>query len=320
MDAIITGESERIGLSVIDNNDVEHLIETNESGEITYHEQDGYPDDSSKRTDEGNEYVNQARKYAKYYVYLKRGYDTVSAPENPVRIDAVRQAIAQMDLETFETHFGDLYQQFSSETDGSAEPVYDVPPQATTPPIYAQNVYLGIDPLETDLGDELAAKHDLDITAESAADVAIADLSTEEIKQWGEFTGEFATRAIEEQIDLSDAVYIDNTSQLYVKHPEGTDLVAADDHLEPTSREPDTVIELLPIELESLEYFQSFMDHYLRCQIRDVFIEMGVVPPEEFRVLGLGQFMAAHCYSYIDFYPEFHNPESGAFTQQTSLF
>ncbi|WP_239524460.1 hypothetical protein [Halogeometricum borinquense] len=84
MDAIITGESERIGLSVIDNNDVEHLIEMNESGEIKYHDQDGYPDDPCERARAENIHVNQARRFAKYWVYRKRGYDTASSAVRPL--------------------------------------------------------------------------------------------------------------------------------------------------------------------------------------------------------------------------------------------
>ncbi|PYZ02522.1 hypothetical protein C8039_18400, partial [Halogeometricum sp. wsp3] len=54
-----------------------HGIHVGFDGEVTYHEQDGYPDDPDKRTSEENEHVNQARRYAKYYVFAQRGYDPV---------------------------------------------------------------------------------------------------------------------------------------------------------------------------------------------------------------------------------------------------
>ncbi|NGM71626.1 hypothetical protein G6M89_22040, partial [Natronolimnobius sp. AArcel1] len=306
MKAVIGGEDESgVGLRVVDNSGVSHGIHVGYGGEITYHEQDGYPDDPSNRTDEENERVEQARRFAQYYVFVERGYDTVPAPENPVRIDAVRHAINEIDQTEFETHFGDLYQQLTYEEGTGDSPVITVPPGATDPAIYCQNIYLGVDPLETDLGVELADKHGLNVT-QSAADVNLTDVSQGELDTWAEFSGEFAAHAVEERLDLSDAAYIDETSDLYVKYPDGAQLAVVDDHLEPAAREPDTIIELLPINPQSLEYFKSFIDHYLRCQIRDSFLEMGVHPPEEFRVLGMGRFMAARGYDYIDFYPEFH--------------
>ncbi|NGM68023.1 hypothetical protein G6M89_03175 [Natronolimnobius sp. AArcel1] len=315
MQATITGEDDiAVGLSVIDNAGTEHLIEMEHDGDIYHHQQDGYPDDPAQRTDEQGERVLQARKFARYYVFVEEGYDTVPAPENPVRIDAVRQAITEMDLAEFEKHFGDLYQQFDYEDGTGTRPAMTHPSEATDPTIYSKNVYLGVDPLETDLGTELARKHNLDVTKD-AAEIDLTDVSGRELDAWGEFAGEFTVRAIDEDVDLSDAAYIDDTSELYVKYPSGGHLVAADDHLAPAAREPDTVLELLPIDPQDLEYFKSFMDHYLRCQIRDTFVEMGVHPPEEFRVLGMGRFMAARGYDYVDFYPEFHNPNARAFQQ-----
>ncbi|ELZ02738.1 hypothetical protein C482_05206 [Natrialba chahannaoensis JCM 10990] len=217
-----------------------------------------------------------------------------------------------MDLAEFEKHFGDLYQQFDYEDGAGTKPAMTPPAEATDPTIYSKNVYLGVDPLETDLGTELARKHNLDVTKD-AAEIDLTDVSGRELDAWGEFAGEFTARAIDEDVDLSDAAYIDDTSELYVKYPSGSNLVAADDHLAPAAREPDTVIELLPIDPQDLEYFKSFMDHYLRCQIRDSFVEMGVHPPEEFCVIGLGRFMAARGYDYVDFYPEFHKTKSDAF-------
>ena len=308
------------GLLVTDNNEVEHKIGVQFDGHIDGHLQDGYHDEAAKRTDEENEHVNQARKFARYYVYMQRGYDTVPPSENPVRIDAVRQAIAEMDLDTFEAHFGDLYQQLAYENGDAAEPALDVPPEASDPTIYAQDVYLGIDPLETDLGQTLAAEHGLDVTDESASDLELSNATVEQAREWGEFAGDFTVEAAAEGLDLSETAYVDESSALYVKYPDGPQLSAVDDHLEPRGRDPDTVIELLPLELESLEYFQSFMDHYLRCQIRDCFVCMGVTPPEKFQVLGMGQFVPTTVYVHVDFYPEFHNPDSEAFSEKTGLF
>ncbi|RZH67398.1 hypothetical protein [Natrinema altunense] len=313
MKAVITGESdELVGVNLRDNDGAEHVIEMAFDGKITAHQQDGYPDNPAERTEEENERVNQARRFAKYFVLAERGYDTVPAAENPIRINAVRKAIDEMSAEEFKRHFGDLYQQLAYEEGDGTSPAITVPGEATDPSIFCQNIYLGVDPFETDIGGQLADEYGLAID-QPAADIDLTDVSADEIDTWAEYAGEFAGRAEDADLDLSEATYIDETSQLYVKYPNGPNLTAIDDHLEPAARDPDTVIELLPIDPQDLEYFKSFMDHYLRCQIRDSFVEMGVHPPEAFQVIGMGRFMSTWRYDNIEFYPQFHDPNTKAF-------
>lgn len=307
---IIDDEDEWIGVEITDNEGKKHQVAVAFDGRIQGHSSDSYPDLVADRTEEGNERVNQARRFAKYYVYLQRGYDTVPAPENPVRIDAVRRAIARMDSETFEANFSDLYQQLNYERGDETEPAFDVPAEATDPCVFCMDVHLGIDPLETELGEQLA--EEFDISEESAADVELTDVSEAKASEWQDFSAEFAAQSLEESIELEEAVYVEETSEVYVKYPDGPDVAVIDDHLEPRAREPDTRIELLPIDPEDPAYFQSFLDHYLRCQIRDSFVEMGVTPPEPYQVLGMGRFMPLVGYEKVDFYPEFHNPETDA--------
>ena len=318
MDGLITGKNdERVGLSVIDNNNAEHLIEMEFDGEIKHHTCEEYANKAINRTEEENEHSNQARRFARYYVYTQRGYDTVPPAEHPVRIDAVRTAISELDLDEFETLFGDLYEQLNYEIGNRDTPAIDLPAESTEPSIFSKNIYLGIDPLQTDLGETLAAEHGLRIN-QSAADVDLSEVSADELDQWCEFTGEFTARVIGDEVDLREAIYVDHASDLYVQYPDGPDIVAADDHLNGPDRAPDTVIELLAIDPESLEQFKTFLDHYLKCQIRDSFVEMGVHPPEPFRVLGMGRFMSTWRYDNIEFYPAFHNPNSEAFAEATS--
>jgi len=311
---IIDVEDEWIGVRVVDRENVEHKIAVQFDGEIQGHGQSGYPDKAAERTEEDNERVNQARRFARYYVYAERSYDTVPPAEHPVRIDAVRTAISEMDLDEFETLFGDLYEQLQYETGNRNTPTIDLPPESTNPSIFSKNIYLGVDPIETDLGETLATEHGIDLD-QSAADIDLSELSEAKIEQWGEFTGEFTARSIGEETDLSEAVYLDHVSDLYVQYPDGPNIVAADDHLDEQPREPDTVIELLPIDPRSLERFKSFLDHYLKCQIRDSFVEMGIHPPESFRVIGMGRFMSTWRYDNIEFYPAFHDPNSEAFAK-----
>ena len=287
-------------------------------GDIKFHQCDSYANKAIGRTEEENEHSNQARRFARYYVYTQRGYDTVPPAEHPVRIDAVRTAISEMDLDQFETLFGDLHRQLQYETGNRNAPTIDLPPESTEPSIFSKNIYLGIDPIETDYGETLAAAHGLDID-KSAATVDLTEVSADELEQWGEFTGEFTAHTIGEDKDLHEAVYVDHASDLYIQYPDGPDIVAADDHLDEPDRAPDTVIELLPIEPGSLEQFKTFLDHYLKCQIRDSFVEMGVHPPETFRVLGMGRFMSTWRYDNIEFYPPFHDPSSEAFAEPKSL-
>jgi len=117
MDAIITGQSKRIGLSIIDNNDVEHLIEIVPDGEIKYHEQDGYPDDSNNRTGKGNEMVRQARDYAKWYVAQETEHDTCPWYLNDDRIEAVRTTINSLSESELRDHFGEYYRQLAGKYD-----------------------------------------------------------------------------------------------------------------------------------------------------------------------------------------------------------
>ncbi len=309
---IIGEDKVDIGTRITDNNAVVHQIEMHKNnGEIYAHEQDGYPDNPAERTEEGNERVNQARRFAKYFVLTERGYDTVPAAENPIRINAVRKAIDEMSAEEFKRHFGDLYQQLAYEEGDGTSPAITVPGEATDPSIFCQNIYLG-SILRDGYWWQLADEYGLAID-QPAADIDLTDVSADEIDTWAEYAGEFAGRAEDADLDLSEATYIDETSQLYVKYPNGPNLTAIDDHLEPAARDPDTVIELLPIDPQDLEYFKSFMDHYLRCQIRDSFVEMGVHPPEAFQVIGMGRFMSTWRYDNIEFYPQFHNPNAKAF-------
>ncbi len=94
----IEGEDDNyVKVYVTDNSETEHDITVEKaSGEIAYHDQDGYPDDPDERTIAGNEHVNQARRFAKYWVYRERGYEALEWRHNPNRITAAAMAIAPL--------------------------------------------------------------------------------------------------------------------------------------------------------------------------------------------------------------------------------
>ncbi|ADQ69191.1 hypothetical protein C499_00570 [Halogeometricum borinquense DSM 11551] len=112
MDGDIIGENEDgIGVDVSDNNEIIHEISIEKgSWEIVYHEQDGYPDKAAKRTPDGNEHVNQARRFARYHVYKERGYETFPWDEHIGYIETVGDAIKSLSTEEFEDYFGEFYE------------------------------------------------------------------------------------------------------------------------------------------------------------------------------------------------------------------
>ncbi|WP_323368202.1 hypothetical protein [Natrarchaeobaculum aegyptiacum] len=283
-----------------------------ESGEIKYHEQDGYADDPSQRSDESNEHVEQARRFAQYYVYAERGYDTVPPDIHPERIDAVRQAIQTLTDAEFDALFGELKQQLQSYHDDTERAIL-IPADAAGPNsvLYRQHVYLGIDTTQTEFADEvetLATVHGINL---KDADTSVSELSDSTRSAWQSFTEQVESLARNRDIDASDALEIGGVSSLYTAYVDssGREHIGepADD---PFNREPDTLIELAPIEPGSLEQFREYFDHYLQCQIRDCFVRMGLHPPEEFCVLGPGRIEAAEQYKRLEMYPDFTDPDN----------
>ncbi|MDS0283955.1 hypothetical protein [Haloarcula onubensis] len=116
MDGQITGETDELmGVSIIDNNDVEHVLDVRKSdGEITGHQQDGYPDDPAERTGKENEYVSQAQRYARYYVDKEKGYDVLPWDRDTASMQRVQTAIESLSEEQFEAYFGTYFDQINS--------------------------------------------------------------------------------------------------------------------------------------------------------------------------------------------------------------
>jgi hypothetical protein len=297
-------------VNLLDNNDAEHVIEMEFDGEIKHHQCEAYADKPRNRTPEENEYNEQARKFAQYYVYLERGYDTVPPEIHPERINAVREAIASMDEDEFETLFGDLHQQIASHQ-GNADRVLDLPRDIAGPDsvLYRQHVYLGFDPLETEYSDEaedLAAKYGLDLTGESIN----ASDPTDDIDGWRAFTEDLGALAADDDATLTEGLSIDSVSSLYLAYvdEDGHEHIGepADD---PYPREPDTLVELPPMETGTLSELQDYLNHNLACQIRDCFVRMGLEPPEKFQIIGFGRYEAAEQYRKLEMYPNYIDPE-----------
>jgi len=311
MDAIITGEGDGIvGLSIIDNNDVEHLIEINNSGNITGHQQDGYPDKAANRTPGENEHVEQARRFAKYYVYRERGYETLPRVDRPEYIDAVRRAIETLSLTEFEQFFGETHQQLKSHTESSVSRPVDLPVGVPDPDavLYKQDIYLGADLSKEAIADQAATvadAHGLDLETDFESEVQpLADLSKATVDRWEEFAADLVG-TVDHDLDPEFDLRHGAVSGLHIAYPQDGSLVTerADG---PLTRDSDATLELLPVDHGSLEEFSAYLAHHLRCQVRDCYLEMGLLPPEKFRVLGMGKFISARRYNKYDMYPRFH--------------
>lgn len=320
MNGNITGENdERVGLYVTDNDGIEHWIEIEFDGEIKYHEQDGYPDDASERTPEGNERVNQARRFAKYHVKVERGYDTMDPLVDPDRIDAAGRAIGDLSDEEFGRLFGDLQQQLASHHHDEIVPAVGIPGDAADRDavFYCKNVFLGTDFSQTELSDaaeELAHEHGIDLAEESTAGTPRSEFSEEEYERWTGYVDALTSLAREEGVDLSTGAFVEGVSGLHVAYPTMAGEMSVTDAESPFDRDPAARVEVLPVDPVPVEEFRAYLAHHLRCQVRDCFVRMGVDPPEGVAVPGYGRFEAVQRYEHLDLYPEYHHSDAdGAF-------
>ncbi|GAB3030260.1 hypothetical protein [Natronobiforma cellulositropha] len=307
MKASIEGEdSEGCGLEVIDNNGTEHWIEIKyESGDISYHEQDGYADDPDQRTEDDNERVNQARRFAKFHVYRERGFDTLEHVENPDYVDAVRRAMLALSDEAFERYFGPLRQQLRSHHEDVERPVaLPAGVRAPNAVVYKLDIYLGVDIEGSGLTDQartLAEAHDLeyDDGTQPRSGEAVTDADRE---NWAAVGEQLVERADGEDLELEVAA----VSGIHVGFPNARGEHEVQWADSPLDREPDARLELLPAEPGTLAEFREYLDHHLRCQIRDCFVGMGLVPPDPYKVVGFGKFIYARRYDHYDLYPQLH--------------
>lgn len=70
----------------------------------------------------------------------------------------------------------------------------------------------------------------------------------------------------------------------------------------PLEREPDARIELLPVDADVFDSFQTFLASHLVHQVRDCYLQMGCEPPEPFQTRGLGKHDAMVKQQLMDMY------------------
>ena len=307
MKAEIEKETERgFGVTVHDNESVKHKIGVLYDGEINSHLQDGYSDDPAKRTEDENEHVNQARRYARYYVYEQRGYDTVEHTENPGYVNAVREAIADLSDVEFRQYFGPLHQQLRSHHDDSVERLVDIPASARAEDavIYELDTYLGIDLEDDSIADQVAALTEAHGLGFEKGTRAVTEASENDLADW-ESVGEHLLDITDGDVPLNVAA----VSGIHVGYPNAAGEHEVQEAEDPLDREADARIELMPADPGSLEEFRAYLDHHLRCQVRDCFAGMGLFPPEPFQTIGYGKFIYARRYDHYDLYPRFHRSD-----------
>lgn len=310
MRANIEGEDKNgCGIEVTDNNGVKHWVEIKyENEKISYHEQDGYPDHPSDRTEAGNIHVNQARRFAKYWVYRKRGYETLAPTKNPDRITAVAVALTPLTSDAAETYLGDFYQHFQSlsgNVDSPIEMPTDVSPHDV---VYQKDIYLGLE--DETLGalaaNILADPDVMDLLGKSLTVDGTTPPEAEYVPTFEEVIAEAADRDLESVSSLSDGALIDSVSDIHVHwddppgqyHTQWGDQPAVD-------REPDARIEIFPFDPDSVIELKAQIARHLLCQVRDCYLVMGIAPPEPFRLLGYGRHKVTGWYNNHDFYEEY---------------
>ncbi|ELZ02264.1 hypothetical protein C482_05281 [Natrialba chahannaoensis JCM 10990] len=304
MDAIITGESERIGLSVIDNNDIEHLIEMTESGKIRYHEQDGYPDKAANRPLDENEHVNQARRFAKWHVYRERGYDTLPRYHNPNAIVGAMLAVGSMSEPAIDEQFGELLDTVKTHNKGDYADVQVAGVETDQILVYRQDIYVEPDPLDQEqpLAEQFAEYFSDPV---QTLQNLLGDNPDQRLNKL--LSGEAGPATQLPAFDL------ETVSSLHYLYNDGG---SKQTHNEPavSDREPDARIELLPLDPSVFDSRRQLLFSHLGNQVRDRFLLMGCEPPAVFQQQGLGSFDGLKMQQLLDMYDRYFLADSAAGT------
>lgn len=288
---------EKFEVEVVDNAEKVHRIGV-EGTEIIYHNSEDYPDDPDERTPEQNERVAQARLYARYWTYCMLESTSLENNNNPVYIDAVRRNLNTHETSELKENIEPLYKQLKYDRDeDGGKKIIDVPEDENY--IYNVDVKFVGQKLEQErVLKEMFEEHNLDISEEHDS----RDLSPEEVEEWTE------TPEKQEDIDsgLEHGFQVETMSfsPVYASVYKNGRMMPLDDSR--TFSDRFATIEIAYLRSSNLDEFRKQVQYNLRCQIRDMFVRMGVVPPTGYKVLGSGKYSAELAYENIDFYPELH--------------
>jgi hypothetical protein len=291
MDAIVTGETDSLlGLSIVDNNDVEHIIDVHkDSGEVTGHDQDKYSEDPSTQTNTEAEYIMQARRYAKWYAYRERGYDTVSPADNPDRILAALLAVLATPEETFQSEFDDIETQIASHYDDRLElelPFSNAEPSDVL--VYQKDLYVRPDP--------------------TSFDPPVLDQYLARFPDDSDPTSILPPHNLDEEMFDKLGFEFEAISEMYTLHNDGQGNEQAEPAPAPLQRESDARVELIPFDPSEIGVFQHYVASHLLFQIRDCFLWMGQIPPKLFRLQGHGKYRGTLIQQACEQYEKYCDP------------
>ena len=306
MKAVITGESECVGVKVQDNNGVDHGIEMEFDGTIKHHQQNAYSNKAAERNDIDNEHVNQARRFARFYVHHQRGYDTLEPRRNPDRIAAATLAVGSLSPETLLEYLGDFYQQLNHYRSGS-EPLVETPEISPTALIWLkQDLTVNLDADATAALTEALTTHGVLDALENALP-GDSDLQTAIQEALADH--DIDTTAVGDAIGQS---LLGDTGPLEISWREAgqTSSMTVDGTGTPLGDRADVRLQMFSdmYEFNDPEGFQQSVVHHLRCQIRDCYIRMGIAPPEDVRIQGPGFYENVSWYEHLGFYEPYNDP------------
>ena len=313
MDArIIDEEDDWIGVGVTDNGGASHKIAVNKSGGIRGHSQDGYPDIGVERTDREDEHVSQARRYAKWYLYTERGYEAMEPWNNHDRIASVGVAILGSTDAQLRQFFGDTFDQIRCHYRDDIDSTVSLPEghEDGSDLFYTQDVAL-TEPFEQRLTDFTEVLGEEAVAATRGLSTSsLVDAFFEAFGELPGFTSKFDNFSEGTDLDLDKIAEIRLVSGLNITYIDDHNIertVRSDNQIE----EPvDARLELPPNDFDTLEQFRAFLVLHLVCQLRDLFIGMGVEPPEAYRYLGPGKTLFTGKYEDFDFYEPYHDTQA----------
>lgn len=304
MEGKIVGEdSEGIGVTVTDAAGADRKIEMGLNGDVTAHRCKEYPTDPNARSNYEDEYISQARRFARFYVSQERGYETLPWDEDPERLAAALTAVHGLSDDEFEAHFGDFYRQLAHHYRDDVEQVFR-PPIRFDPEseflLYQQDIYL-----EESIHDfrEEAVESVGSVLEElefGSAGGGLANRGRETTVQL------IADRADGAGIDPTETASIDAVTGIHSMYYAGMDderTVPGDDPH--PDRDPDARVELYPLPFESLEQCRAYVYLNLACQIRDCYIGVGLEPPEPYKITGPGKWNFTKKYMHFQMYDQY---------------
>ncbi|WP_049910356.1 hypothetical protein [Natrinema gari] len=300
MNGKITGETDDlIGLSIIDNNNEEHVLDVRKTdGEITAHDQDAYPYQAAKQSSNEAVHLEQTHTYAKYYVQRERGYPTLEPRLTPEWIAHALGAVFALDFDEFAEYFGEYAHQYHSSLRPTIDPIVEVPENAGGGIVFRADVFLGLDFQEyLDNPEEMdPLDHVEGITDDYDLVTALREMVTERLDE--------GTDPIEE-VSAVDVLY-------QTKGPGGTvDEETVGERSHTQDRPADAQLQMTPPQTTldndlSTEIIQGLVLHHLTCQVRDAYLRLGIEPPEPFRILGQGLYEQTIRYQHADMYEPYH--------------